>query len=101
LTLTGYPSDEEAEGGLMVARNRLVVGKYYWVIPEPAPTAYSAWEDGPQPARFVGRDTNGAPLWSCIGIEGVTNWPMRWVGHHVKEPAIDFDQEAKIASSSR
>lgn len=72
----------------MVPRNRwgLVVGKYYRVVPEPAPTAYSAWEDGPQPVRFIGRDTNGAPVWSCVGIDGITNWPMRWIGSQLQEP---------------
>jgi hypothetical protein len=70
----------------MVARNRLVVGRYYWVVPEPAPAGRNEWEDGLQPARFVGRDANGAPLWTCVGLDGPTNWPMRWIGSQLRRP---------------
>lgn len=70
----------------MVARNRLIIGRYYWVVPEPAPAAHCEWEDGLQPARFVGRDSNGAPLWTCVGLDGPTNWPMRWIGSQLRRP---------------
>ena len=75
----------------MVARNPLIVGRYYWVVPEPAPVANSEWEDGLQPARFVGRDSNGAPLWTCVGLDGPTNWPMRWIGNQLRGPTKEVE----------
>lgn len=56
------------------------------------------WEDGPQPARFVGRDWNGAPLWSCIGIDGVTSWPMRSIGGPINESTISVHPHAQLVA---
>lgn len=70
----------------MGVSKQLVVGGYYWVIPEPSPGATCACEDGKQPARYLGVDRNGRQAWACIGIDGVSFWPMRWVGHRIGEP---------------
>lgn len=68
----------------MACRNRLVAGNFYWVVPEP--TARNAWSDDKQPARFMGFASNGATLWLCLGIDGVTSWPMRWIGDCLDVP---------------
>lgn len=61
----------------------LVVGKFYWVMPVADPDKEAEWEDGLQPARFNGRNADGVPLWNCLGIDGNSDWPMRWVGAEI------------------
>jgi hypothetical protein len=69
----------------------LDIGKFYWVIPAPALTAPDDWQDGLQPARFIGRDpTTCKLLWSVMGLDGVSDWPMLWIGNKVKEPAHEI-----------
>lgn len=73
----------------MVTNNRLDVGSFYWVIPAPALTAPDDWQDGLQPARFIGRDEAGKLLWSFMGLDGVSDWPMSWIGNRLQEPTSE------------
>lgn len=63
----------------MAEHSHLVAGTFYWVIPAPALTAPDDWQDGLQPARFLGRDAAGKLLLRC-GLDGASDWPMRWIG---------------------
>lgn len=66
--------------------NELVVGSFYWVIPVLDTEAEAEWENELQPARYAGRNAEGEQLWHCIGIDGSTNWPMRWIGERIDAP---------------
>lgn len=51
------------------------VGCFYWILPVFDPDTDNEWENEPQPARY-----EGDGRWTCLGIEGISNWPARWVG---------------------
>jgi hypothetical protein len=61
----------------------LVVGRFYWVMPVIDTDSDAEWESELQPARFAGRNADGQPLWNCLAIDGVSDWPMRWVGGEI------------------
>jgi hypothetical protein len=65
-----------------------VVGKFYWVMPMFDVDGDEEWECEMQPARFAGRNAEGQPLWNCLAIDGVSDWPMRWVGGEVDAPSV-------------
>ena len=56
----------------------LEVGGFYWVLIALDPDASGAWENERMPARYEG---NGA--WRYLGTEGVSDWPVRWVGPRI------------------
>lgn len=62
---------------------RLKVGSFYWVIPVLDVDSSEEWEDCAQPARYVGDDK-----WHCLNIEGVSDWPMRWVGSEITDETV-------------
>lgn len=69
-------------------RDDLIVGRFYWVFPVLDPDAQDEWETEIQPARFNGTNADGELLWHCIGIDGSSNWPMRWIGDEVEAPSL-------------
>lgn len=64
----------------------LIPGVFYWAIPTLDPEAEEHWESHEQPARFVGYSKDGAERWQCIGVDGVSDWPMLWVGSQLTPP---------------
>lgn len=68
--------------------NELIVGRFYWVIPVLDPDTREEWEDGLQPARYAGKNADGHCLWNYIGIDGCTNWPVRWIGEEISAQAM-------------
>lgn len=66
-----------------VAQEKLIVGRFYWVVPAFDPDTDAEWESEMQPARYAGKDANGNLLWNCLGVDGVSDWPMRWIGGEV------------------
>lgn len=69
--------------------DELVVGAFYWAMPVLDPDREFDWEFFPQPVRFVGRDNDGNPLWQCINLSGVSDWPMRYIGERLIEPTSE------------
>jgi hypothetical protein len=63
-------------------RGALIPGRFYWVIPANDPDEENALT-AEQPALFAGYE-DGEERWLCIGIEGVSDWPMKWVGHLIR-----------------
>lgn len=55
-------------------------GKFYWVWLVLDRDAES-WENAPMVARYA-----GASLWNLPGKDGLSNWPMRWIGPEVEKP---------------
>lgn len=58
-------------------------GCFYWVQPVLDPDAKEEWEQKDQPARFCGLNDRGDALWNCLGLEGESEWPMRWIGPEI------------------
>lgn len=75
-----------APGDEALNDNELVIGSFYWVIPVLDPDGQADWERDLQPARYAGRNTEGEQLWNCINIDGLTNWPMQWIGGRIDAP---------------
>lgn len=61
----------------------LIVGRFYWVMPVIDVDSEADWEADTQPARYAGKNDRGENLWNCLGIDGASNWPMRWIGDEV------------------
>lgn len=74
-------TEDELSG--FASRDQLIVGRFYWVMPTLDPDAEGEWESGMQPARFAGRNAEGGLLWNCLAIEGVSDWPMKWIGKEI------------------
>ncbi|MCL6468964.1 MAG: hypothetical protein I4O48_11675 [Ralstonia sp.] len=64
----------------------LVIGRFYWVMPTIDVDSDAEWESEMQPARFAGKDAAGNLLWNCLGIDGASDWPMRWIGKEIGAP---------------
>lgn len=75
----------------MVNDKKLIPGAFYWVIPEVDPDAEDRdlwqpgleWQDEIQPARFNGWNAAGQMLWSFMGFDGSSDWPVVWVGEAI------------------
>lgn len=65
----------------------LIIGRFYWVQPAFDPDTEAEWEAEMQPARFAGKDANGNLLWNCLAVDGVSQWPMRWIGGEIGMPS--------------
>ena len=50
------------------------------MMPVLDPDTENDWERGMQPARYAGDDK-----WHCLNIEGVSDWPMRFVGNEITQ----------------
>jgi hypothetical protein len=72
----------------MATEEDLVVGRFYWVIPEPRRDSLEVWEDGLQPARYAGMNVDRELLWNFICCNGCTNRPVRWIGDLIDEPSM-------------
>lgn len=78
----------------MTNGKQLIPGAFYWVIPEIDPDADDRdqwqpgqeWQDEMQPARFNGWNAAGEMLWSFMGFDGSSNWPVLWVGEEIELP---------------
>jgi hypothetical protein len=78
----------------MSAIDHLVVGTFYWVLPELDPDATwrdqwqpgQEWQDDLQPARFAGLNADGELLWNLLGVDGCSNSPVLWVGEAITAP---------------
>lgn len=57
----------------------LKIGSFYWVQIAFDPDTNLEWENQEMPARYEG---NG--LWIFLNQEGVSNWPVKWVGDEIK-----------------
>lgn len=73
---------------MMGNEESLVVGRFYWVIPEPRRQSMEVWEHGLQPARYAGMNVDGQLLWNFIGFNGCANRPVRWIGDVIDEPSM-------------
>lgn len=78
----------------MADRDDLVPGAFYWAMPALDPDRRQEWEYFTQPVRFVGRDETGEPIWQCIGMDGMTDWSMRYIGPRIISPD---SEEQRIA----
>jgi hypothetical protein len=58
-------------------------GAFYWVIPAVDAGLEDDWEGNLQPARYAGMWA-GWPCWHCLGIDGPSTWPMRFIGEECK-----------------
>lgn len=65
----------------MIEEKDLVIGQFYWVLIVLDPDAKEAWENEPMPARYAGDDK-----WNYIGIEGVSDWPVRGIFSRIEKP---------------
>jgi hypothetical protein len=74
----------------MRIRDDLVIGQYYWILPEPDEESREAWEDDLQPARYAGKNVDGQLLWNFIGIDGCTNWSVVWIGEAINKPQFEL-----------
>ncbi len=78
----------------MVNDKQLIVGAFYWVIPEVNRDAEDRdlcepgleWQDEMQPTRFNGRNAAGEMLWNFLGFDGSSNWPVLWVEEEIGVP---------------
>ena len=61
----------------------LKVGAFYWVKPVLDPDREEEWELDYQPARYAGKNAAGEDIWHCLNLDGVSNWPMRWIGTEI------------------
>lgn len=81
-----------------MTERKLVLGRFYWVLPvfdvnvdvgnfpdyDSAFEAMQAhWTNREQPARFVGYRDDGEEQFMFIGEDGVSDWPVRWVGMEI------------------
>lgn len=93
----------------MTFNTQLVVGAFYWVIPEPDPdSAYrdewepgQAWLDEMHPARFGGRNARGELLWNFIDIDGLSNWPVLWIGEVIQSPIVRTTVKVDMKTHAR
>lgn len=65
--------------------DELKVGAFYWVTPVLDVDTDEAWEHGMQPARFAGKREDGVLLWHCLNVDGLSDWPMRFIGTEITE----------------
>ncbi|WP_342152294.1 hypothetical protein [Methylorubrum sp. SB2] len=61
--------------------DNLKVGAFYWVLPVLDPDTEETWWNDCMPARYAG---NGQ--WWYLDHEGVSDWPVRWVGPEIVKP---------------
>jgi hypothetical protein len=59
----------------------LRAGASYWVIATLNPDA-ELWTSERMPARFAGY-VGGEPTWNFLGSDGVSDWPVGWVGPEI------------------
>ena len=63
---------------------QLIPGRFYWVTPvsDYMDTTHE-WEDGEQPAAYVGNDR-----WVYLGVDedDSGDWPVKWVGEEIVMP---------------
>ena len=67
----------------MKDRTELIVGHFYWVMPDSDLDGNEEWEHDVQPARFAGLNEKGNQLWHCLNLEGSSDWPMRFIGNEI------------------
>jgi hypothetical protein len=58
-------------------------GAFYWALPVLDPDTDEEWQNQPQPARYVGLTPDCLDMWVWLGVEGVSEWPARWVGKEI------------------
>lgn len=66
---------------VMMTDHRLRAGAFYLVIRTFDPNA-ELWENERVPARFAGY-VGGERTWSFLGKDGVSDWPVGWVGPEI------------------
>jgi hypothetical protein len=64
-------------------------GAFYWALPVHDPDTDLEWQNEEQPARFAGYSETGGDRWFWLGVsgdgvDGVSTWPARWVGHEIR-----------------
>jgi hypothetical protein len=64
-----------------LTHRRLRAGAFYWVILTFDPDA-ELWANERMPARFAGY-VGGEPTWNFLGGDGVSDWPVGWVGAEI------------------
>jgi hypothetical protein len=64
-----------------LTHRRLRAGAFYWVILTFDPDA-ELWVNERMPARFAGY-VGGEPTWNFLGGDGVSDWPVGWVGPEI------------------
>lgn len=57
----------------------LEIGAFYWVLLASDPDA-EEWEKERMPARY-----EGGGKWRYLGVEGVSDWPVSWVGPRISD----------------
>ena len=65
---------------------QLEVGAFYWVLITFDPDSEGAdeWVNEPMPARYAGDGR-----WTFLGVDDVSDWPVRWVGPKIDKPSLD------------
>jgi hypothetical protein len=66
-------------------RNHLIAGQFYWAEHTFGPIEDDERLGAVQPALFWGWK-DGQEQWVCLGIDGVSDWPMKWVGKAILPP---------------
>ena len=66
--------------GGVVEIDKLTVGSFYWIQIALDPDADNEWENQAMPARY-----EGSGKWTYLGQEGVSDWPVRWIGNEIRE----------------
>lgn len=56
----------------------LEIGAFYWIQVALDPDTDTEWENQPMPARY-----EGGEKWTYLGVEGISVWPVRWVGDKI------------------
>lgn len=64
----------------------LKIGAFYWVLIVLDVDTDQVWENEPMPARFAGRNEAGELLWNYLDTEGISDWPVRWIGPEIVPP---------------
>jgi len=58
-------------------------GAFYWVLTAFDPDTDKAWENEVMPARY-----EGGGKWVYLGVDGISEWPVRWVGGKLTPPKL-------------
>src|SRR5262245_50608973 len=66
------------------AERELRYGAFYWVLPVFDPDGDDEWGNKEQPARYGGTNDAGQQLWNYIGVDGYSDWPVRWIGEEIR-----------------
>jgi hypothetical protein len=74
-------SASERRKDIEMDETKLKVGSFYWMLPVLDPDTDNQWENEPQPARY-----EGDGKWTCLGIDGISDWPARWIGDEITPP---------------